>query len=45
MKFSEKMWFIIILNVTKKQGFNFYLENTFFKSNTSNKPDKLFEVP
>ena len=23
------MWLMIILEVTKKQGFNFYLENTF----------------
>ena len=32
MKFSEKMWLIIILKVTKKTGFiTLSLENTFFK--------------
>ena len=31
MKFSEKMWTMIILNVTKKQWFTFYLEDTFFE--------------
>ena len=28
MKFSENMWLMIILKVTKKQGFNLSLENT-----------------
>ena len=31
MKFSEKMWLMIILKVTKKQGFAFFLENTFLE--------------
>ena len=31
LKFSEKMYLMIILKVTKKQGFPLYLEDTFFK--------------
>ena len=31
MKFSEKMWLMIILKVTNKSGFNLYLEDTFFE--------------
>ena len=31
MKFSEKMWIMIILKVTKNQGFSLSLEDTFFK--------------
>ena len=31
MKFSEKMGFIIILNVTKNRGFTLSLEDTFFE--------------
>ena len=31
MKFSEKMCLIIILKVTKNQGFTLSLEDTFFK--------------
>lgn len=29
-KFSEKMWFLITLKVTKKQGFSLSLENTLY---------------
>ena len=28
---SEKMWFFIILKVTKKQCFSFSLQNTYFE--------------
>ena len=31
IKFSGKMWLIIILKLTKKQGFTFHLEDTFFE--------------
>ena len=31
MKFSGKMWLIIILKATKNQGFTLSLENTFLK--------------
>ena len=31
IKFSEKMWLMIILKVTKKQAFTRSLEDTFFK--------------
>ena len=31
LKFSGKMWTVIILNVKKKQWFNFYAEDTFFE--------------
>ena len=31
MKFSGKIWLLIILKVTKKQGFNLSLEDTFFE--------------
>ena len=31
MKFSEKMWLMIIIKVAKKQGFTVSLESTFFK--------------
>ena len=31
MKFSGKMWLMIILKFTKKQGFNISLENTFLE--------------
>ena len=31
MKFSEKMYFKIILKVTKNQGFTLSLEDTFFE--------------
>ena len=31
MKFSAKMWLMIILKVTKKHGFTLSLEDTFFK--------------
>ena len=31
MKFSEKMCFEIILNVTKKQAYTLSLEDTFFE--------------
>ena len=34
MKFPEKMWFLIILNVTRKQGFSLSLENTIFEKAT-----------
>ena len=33
MKLSEKMW-LIILKVTKKQGFTLPLEDTFLEKNT-----------
>ena len=33
MEFSGKMWFMIILKVTKNQGFTFSLENAVFKKN------------
>ena len=31
MKFSEKMWLMTILKVTKNQGFTLFLENTFLE--------------
>ena len=31
IKFSGKMWLMIILKVTKKQGFTLPLEDTFFE--------------
>ena len=31
IKFSGKVWLIIILKLTKKQGFTFHLEDTFFE--------------
>ena len=31
MKFAQKMWFMMILKVTKTQGFALSLENTFLK--------------
>ena len=31
MKFSWKMWLMIILKVTKSQGFTLSLENTFLE--------------
>ena len=31
MKFSGKMWLMIIIEVTKNQGFNLSLKDTFFK--------------
>ena len=31
MKFSEKMWLMILLKVTKKQGFALSLENIFLE--------------
>ena len=31
MKFSEKMWLMIILKVTRTKGFTLSLEETFFK--------------
>ena len=31
MKFSEKMWLMIILKVTKEQGLTLSLEDTFFE--------------
>ena len=31
MKFSGKTWFMMILKVTKKQGFTLSLENTFLE--------------
>ena len=31
MKFSGKMWLMIIIKVTKKQGFKLSLEDTFFE--------------
>ena len=31
MKFSGKMWLMIILKITKSQGFTFPLEDTFFE--------------
>ena len=31
MKFSGKMWLMIILKVTKKHGFNFSSEDTFLE--------------
>ena len=31
IKFSGKMWFIIILKVSEKQGFTFSLENAFLE--------------
>ena len=31
MKFSRKMWLLIILKVTKKQGFTLSLEDKFFE--------------
>ena len=32
MKFSGKMWLMVILKVTeKKQGFTLFLQNTFFE--------------
>ena len=30
-EFSEKMWFMIILKVTKKQGFTLCQKNSFFR--------------
>ena len=32
MKFSEKMWLMIMLKVTKNQGINLSLEDTFQKT-------------
>ena len=31
MRFSGKMWLMIILKFTKKKGFTFFLKNTFLK--------------
>ena len=31
MKISENMWLMIILTFTKNQGFNPYIEDTFFE--------------
>lgn len=41
MKFSGKMWLMIILNVTKKQGFALSLENIFLDKLS---PPTLFRV-
>ena len=41
MKFSGKMWLMIILNVTKKQGFPLSLENIFLNKLS---PPTLFRV-
>ena len=34
IKWIFQMWFMIILKVTKKQGFTFFLGDTFFEKNT-----------
>ena len=31
MKFAGKWWLVIILKVTRKQGFSLSIENTFFE--------------
>ena len=31
MKFAGKRWLVIILKVTRKQGFSLSIENTFFE--------------
>ena len=46
-KLSKKMWLMIILKVTKNQGFAFFLENTFLEKpqGASNcTPHTLFRV-
>ena len=35
MKFSGKMWLVIVLKVTKKQGFTFSLEYTLIFGETA----------
>ena len=46
MKFSVKMWLMIILKVTKKQGFTFSLKDTFLEKlqRKSNWPPSLLRV-
>ena len=40
MKFSERKWLMIILKVTKKQGFTLSLESAFLEKPQSNWPPK-----
>ena len=44
MKFSEKMWLMIILKVSKKQGFALSQENTFLEKPLIRKTPNLFRV-
>ena len=45
IKFSEKMWLMIILKVTKKQAFNRSLEDTFFKKPQGGRVDLTCPQP
>ena len=42
MKFSGKMWLMIVLKVTKKYGFTLSLENTVLEKSQGEKDMKLF---
>ena len=42
MKFSGKMWLMIILKVTQNQGFTLSLEDTFFEKPLGGQIDPPF---
>ena len=42
MKFSGKMWLMIILKITKNQGFNLSLEDTVFEKPQGGQIDPPF---